>query len=62
MTLALWCLAIGCVLPYVWSMATFPGRFQEGALDSHHPRSHSIWLGCTVPVLRLPLLLRVNAA
>jgi len=41
MTLALWCLAIGCVLPYVWSMATFPGRFQEGALDSHHPRAQA---------------------
>jgi uncharacterized MAPEG superfamily protein len=39
MTLALWCLPVACLLPYVWSIATIPDRSKlPGGLDNHTPR------------------------
>jgi len=38
-TIPLWCLLVGCLLPFVWSMATAPGRaaLPEG-IDNSNPR------------------------
>ena len=39
MTLALWCLVAGCLLPYVWIGFTGPGRAAlPGGLDNARPR------------------------
>ncbi len=39
MTLSLWCLAAGCLLPFVWVGFTMPGRLAlPGGLDNANPR------------------------
>ena len=39
MNVSLWCLVVGCFLPYIWSTAAIVARGkQPGGLDNNHPR------------------------